>query len=122
MRFFLDSNMPYSILDLFKELNLEAIRSRDLGLARADDEEIVKYAIKNKYVLITKDLEFANRKRFPINSTQGIIILRLPFFFKANQVKKVLKDTLISMNIKELERSITIIKLGRYRIRKITKS
>jgi len=114
--------MPYSIIDLFRELNLEALHARDIGLARAKDEEIMNYAIKNKYLLITKDLEFGNRKRFPINHSQGIIILRLPFFFKAFQVKKALKDFLTSINISELEKSITIIKSGHYRIRKIKRS
>ncbi len=115
----MDSNIYYSTLDIFKELNLEALHARDVGLSRATDKEIIDYAIMNKLVLITKDLEFANRKVFSLEDSQGIILLRLPFFFKVEQVKKVLKDFLTSIKLKDIEKSLIIIKLGRYRIRKI---
>ena len=62
MKFFLDANIPYSALEVFKELNLESLHARDAGLSRADDKEIIDYAIKNNSVLVTKDLEFANIK------------------------------------------------------------
>jgi len=34
MRFFLDANIPYSALEIFKELNLEALHARSVGLGK----------------------------------------------------------------------------------------
>ena len=118
MKFFLDANIPYSTLEIFEELKLECEHARDAGLSRASDMEIMKYAIKNHSILVTKDLDFANIKIFPVQSHYGIVILRLPPFFKAQQFVNVLRNFLNSIDIKNLKRSIAIIKIGRYRIRK----
>ena len=59
MRFFLDTNIPYSALEIFEGLKLESAHARDVGLSRASDKEISDYAMKRDSILITKDLEFA---------------------------------------------------------------
>lgn len=118
MKFFLDTNVPYSALEVFKELKLFCVHARDAGLSRADDIKIMEYAINNDNVLVTKDLEFANAKIFPPESHHGIIVVRVPNFFKASQFVNVLRDFLKSIDVKELNKSIAIVKVGRYRIRK----
>ena len=118
MKFFLDTNIPYSALKIFEELGLESAHARDAGLSRAGDKEIADYAKKNESILITKDLEFANTKLFPSGSHEGLIIIRLPTFFKASQFVNVLQGFLSSININELKQSVAIVKLGKYRIRK----
>ena len=40
MKFFLDTNIPYSALVVFEELKLESTHARDVGLSRAGDREI----------------------------------------------------------------------------------
>ncbi|MBI2499016.1 DUF5615 family PIN-like protein [Candidatus Woesearchaeota archaeon] len=119
MKFFLDANIPYSALDVFREFNLAAIHARDVGLSRASDEQIMEYVIKNKSILVTKDLGFANIIIFPIGLHYGLVVFRLPFFFKAIQFVNVLRNFLSSVDVILLERTITIVKLGRYRIRKV---
>ena len=118
MKFFLDANMPRSALKIFEELKLEAQHAKNVGLARADDREIIEYSIRNRSILITKDLEFGNAKIFPTEQQQGLIILRLPFYFTATQITYTLKNLLMSVDENELEKAITIVKLGRYRTRK----
>ncbi len=119
MKFLLDANIPYSALGVFKEHNLEAIHARDANLTRASDKEVMVFTIKNKIILVTKDLGFANITIFPIDMHYGIVVLRLPYFFKAAQFVNVLRDFLNSVDVTYLEKAITIVKLGRYRIRKI---
>ena len=118
MKFFLDTNIPYSALKIFEELGLESAHARDAGLSRAGDKEIADYAKKNGSIMITKDLEFANAKLFPSGSHEGLIIIRLPTFFKASQFVNVLQDFLSSVNINDLKQSVAIVKIGKYRIRK----
>ena len=118
MKFFLDTNIPYSALVVFEELKLESTHARDAGLSRVSDREIADYAKKNESILLTKDLEFANTKPFPLGSHKGLIIMRLPTFFKASQFANVLRDFLASININDLNRAVAIVKPGKYRIRK----
>src|SRR3989338_8167732 len=118
MRFFLDTNIPYSALMVFEELKLESTHARDVGLSRASDRDIADYARKNGSMLLTKDLEFANTNLFPFGSHEGLIVMRLPTFFKASQFVNVLRDFLASININDLNKAVAIVKPGKYRIRK----
>ena len=118
MKFFLDANMPYSALEVFKKFKIDVKHARDVGLSQASDKEIMNYAVKNKSILITKDIGFANILISPIESHYGVVVLRLPSFFKASQFVNVLIDFLKAVNVKDLHKAITIVKLGRYRIRK----
>ncbi len=119
MRFLLDTNIPYSSLKVFNELILEAVHAKDVGLSKATDEEIMNYSIKNKCIIVTKDLGFANIRNFPAEPQYGAIVLRLPSFFKASQFAAALHDFLTSVNIEDLTKSVVIVKVGSYRIRKI---
>lgn len=118
MKFFLDANLPYSTLNIFKKINLEVIHARDIGLGNADDKKILEYTIKNKSILVTKDLEFGYLMTSQTKPHYGIVILRLPPSFNAPQFANILMDFLMSIDIKDLEQSLAIVKLGRYRIRK----
>ncbi len=121
MQFFLDANIPYRALEIIHEMNIKAIHARDAGLGMADDNEIFTFAVKNNFVLITKDLEFANRKLFPHHHC-GMIIIRLPFFFKSEQFCRILKDFLNTFNTfrkEDLQDTVAIVKAGHFRIRKL---
>jgi predicted nuclease of predicted toxin-antitoxin system len=119
MKFILDANLPYSSLEIFKELNLKAVHVTDIGLGGASDEEILSYATKGKGIVITKDLGFGSLIVVSKLPAYGIVILRLPFSFRADQIKSALKNFLKTVEIKKLHKSITIVELGKYRIRKI---
>jgi len=47
-----------------------------------------------------------------------LIVLRLPFYFIADQINNILEEFLSSVNLNELENAVTIVELGRYRIRR----
>lgn len=119
MKFVLDANIPYSSLRVFEELNLEAIHVTDIGLGGASDAEILSYATKKSGIVVTKDKDFGTLVVFSKLPAYGIVILRLPFSFKADQINIALKNFLKTVDLKKLHKSITIVELGRYRIRKL---
>ncbi|MBI2137064.1 DUF5615 family PIN-like protein [Candidatus Woesearchaeota archaeon] len=118
MRFFLDANIPYSAVRIFQELGLETVHTRDVNLGSAEDAEIMNYAAKGSYIIVTKDLEFANTNIFPARLHHGVVILRFPSTFIASRFGNALKDFLTSVDISLLRKAVTIVKLGRYRIRR----
>ena len=117
MKFFLDACMPYSSKEIFQKYG-EVTHARDIGMTGATDKAIIQYALKNKAILVTKDLDFGNTLLYPIESHFGVIILRTPFYFTAKQINNVLIEFLSSVNIEELKNAVTIVELGRYRIRR----
>src|SRR3989344_5976191 len=119
MKFLIDANISYSSLKMFEEIGIDAVHARDAGLMRASDMEIFNYAASNKCVILTKDIEFGNFNFFPLDLSCVVVIVRFPFYFTAYQFSEHLKEILMSVDLKELENSITIIKLGKVRIRKL---
>ncbi len=119
MKFFLDANMPLSSLNLFEDLKLSAMHAREIGLANSEDNEIMNYAINNNCILITKDLDFSDKRIFLLKFLRGLIILRLPFYFTSSQINNSLRSFFDSVDINELEHKITIVKLGRFRMKRL---
>jgi len=117
MKFFLDANLPYSSKEIFSKFG-RTWHARDVNLQDASDERIFNFAIKNKAILVTKDLEFGNPYLYPRNSHYGLIIVRAPFYFTAKQTNKILKEFLSLIESKNLERAVVIIEPGKMRIRR----
>jgi len=120
MRFLLDADVPRSSTRVFRRLRHEVQDVRDISLGDATDQEIAKYAKQNNLILVTRDIEFANILRYPMGSHVGIVVLRLPFDFTSEQINSVLNDFIKSVKIEELVNNITIIELGKYRIRRFS--
>jgi len=47
-----------------------------------------------------------------------LVVLKLPFYFTAKQINNALKEFLSSLDVKKLENAVTIVELGRYRMRR----
>ena len=77
MRFLIDANMPRSIIALVASLGHEVEFARDVGLAAAPDHEIAERARATGAALLTRDLDFADVRRYPPSLYPGIIVLRL---------------------------------------------
>jgi len=78
MRFLIDANMPRSIIALVASLGHEVEFARDVGLAAAPDHEIAARAQVTGAALLTRDLDFADVRRYSPSLYPGIIVLRLP--------------------------------------------
>src|SRR5208282_141592 len=65
MRFLIDANMPRSIIALVTNLGHEVEFVRDVGLAAAPDHEIAARAQATGAALLTRDLDFADVRRYP---------------------------------------------------------
>lgn len=118
MKIFLDSNIPYSSINIFKKFNHDVQHARNIGMANAVDNEILEYAIKHNQILVTKDLGFGNILDYPIKSHHGVVILRLPFYYTAKQINNALLEFLKSIEEDDIKNAVTIVEAGRYRIRK----
>ncbi len=118
MKFLLDENLPLSFVDALTHLGFLADHVINVGLRGKSDQEIAEYAKQNQAIIITKDIEFESLLLYPKGSHYGIIVLRIPFFFKKEQIFQTLNDFLTSTQSEDLIKSVVIVQVGRYRIRK----
>jgi predicted nuclease of predicted toxin-antitoxin system len=117
-KFLIDADTPYSAVEVFTlGFAQDALHVRDVGLGDADDSKIFAYAQANGMVIVGRDLGWSNLLDYPPGSHHGLIVLRLPNTFQAEQIKAVLHAFLQDVNINEVKGALTIVEPGRYRIR-----
>jgi predicted nuclease of predicted toxin-antitoxin system len=58
LRFLLDENLPFSLIDFLRFRGFTVYRLRDVGLEGAEDNKVADYASKNSFILITLDKDF----------------------------------------------------------------
>lgn len=116
MKFLIDADSPHSLVDTIAKHGYEASHVRDL-LGAATDDEIAEYANKNKQIIVTRDLGFA--ETFIKNKGFGLIIVRLPYYFTTDKINKVFEEFLEEIDCDKLVNAITVLELGRYRNKKL---
>lgn len=117
MLFLLDANIPYSAKGLFGNPH-KVFHVRDLNLQNAQDNDIVLWAKQQKAALITRDFDFANILNFPPKDNAGIIVLKIPYFYTASDIKRVLGNFLIKIDFASIPNSTIIAEETRFRIKK----
>ncbi len=112
--------MPLSAVEIIRKLGFQAEHARNAGLVGCSDKEIAAYAKKHNAILVTKDIEFGSLLLYPKGSHYGLLILRLPHYFTSKQIMETLEKFLTEIKPTILVNSITVLEIGRYRIRRIS--
>lgn len=115
--FIIDACLPRSSTKLLRELGYDAVDAREVSLGRTEDADISAYAQKEGRILVTRDKGFGNLLQYPLGSHQGIVVLRLPSTYTANQINKVLKKFLEDVKVEKLKKRLAVVELARYRLR-----
>lgn len=109
--------MPYSAKELFEKPQ-EVFHVRDLNLQDAEDTNIILWAKQHKAALISRDFDFANIVNFPPNVYSGIIVLKIPYFYTASDIKRVLNNFLQNIDFSSIPKSTIIVEETRFRIKR----
>ncbi len=94
MKFLLGANMPRSALAALRSFGHSADHVRDIGLGDATDDRVAAGAVAAAATLVSRDLDFADVRRFPPQNTQGILVLRLPDDTLADEIAAVMNRLL----------------------------
>lgn len=118
MRFLLDANLPRSAVAAVEKFGHAVEFVRDSGLGTAPDEVIVERARTTQAALITRDLDFADVRRYPPHQYYGIVVLRLPDDAIATDIVAVLERFLADSSFTEkLPHRLAIVNESRVRFR-----
>jgi predicted nuclease of predicted toxin-antitoxin system len=118
MRFLIDANLPRAVIAVVQSLGHRVEFARDIGLASATDEQIANHALQNGAALITRDLDFADIRRYPPDRYSGIVVLRLPDTAIAEEIAAALARFLSEPGfIASLAGRLAVVELDRVRFR-----
>ncbi|MCD5409405.1 MAG: DUF5615 family PIN-like protein [Methanocellales archaeon] len=117
LKFLLDADMPRSSAEVIRSAGYDIEDVRDIGMGAAKDREIIEYALKNERIIVTRDADFGEILRYPKHP--GGIIFRLPYTFRVEELNKILKEFLNSVEEDKIRNAIIIVEVGRYRKRSL---
>jgi len=117
MKFLLDQDV-YALTERFlREIVYDVVTASELGLSRAQDSDLLKLAMEQGRILVTRDRDYGNLV-FVYGVGKGVIYLRvLPS--DMDDVHAELKTVLETYSEDELAKSFVVVEKGRHRIRKV---
>jgi predicted nuclease of predicted toxin-antitoxin system len=118
MRFLIDANLPRAAIVVCQKYGHQVQFARDIGLAAASDAQIAERARESGAALLTRDLDFADVRRYPPDQYPGIVVLRLPDTTVALEIARVLERFLMEPGFLEpLAGRLAIVEMDRVRFR-----
>ena len=118
MKFLLDANLPRAAQMALRECGHEALHVRDLGLGDASDDAIAAAALNARAVLASRDLDFADVRRFDPIQYPGILVVRISDDAVAQEVAELLADFVRHDDLsRHIPGHLVILERGRVRFR-----
>ena len=117
-RFFVDEDLPRSLVRALREAGLEADHVIDGGLRGQPDGAIFNHATTNGMTLVSADLGFANVLRLPPGAHGGIVVARFPNEMSTMNANAAIVRALGELADEELRGNLIILEPGRVRLRR----
>jgi len=117
-RFLVDESLPVFLADELISAGHEADHILTLGMSGASDDSVYKWAQSTGAIVITRDLDFADDRRF--TDSIGVVVVRLRARIRARE----LVDTILKLvtdalpQLESLGSGIIILEPGRTRVRR----
>jgi len=106
--------IPYSVARFLREDEHDVVMVREIGMSRADDADILEYAIEDNRVLITLDKDFGDWVILPLSSHRGVIRVKTRVALGENIVR-VLASFLRAYQNKNINNYLVIISAKKYK-------
>jgi len=118
VRFVIDEDMPRSTGVALSSEGYEVKDVRDHGYRGLGDEEIYRFAQREKAVLLTADLGFSNILKFPLGQHFGIVVVRFPNEMVPREINREILTSLRDLVENEFKGNLVILEPGRIRIKR----
>jgi predicted nuclease of predicted toxin-antitoxin system len=73
-RFYADENFPSVAVSMLRKMGARVRTAREAGLTGHSDENHVAYALREGLILLSRDRDFLNEKRFPLICCPAIFV------------------------------------------------
>lgn len=116
MKFKIDENLPLEACALFREAGFDALGVRDQQLTGAPDPDVYAVCQRERRVLITLDVGFADIQTYLPASAAGIIVLRLRLQSRP-AVLSVIRSLISLLPLERIKGKLWIVDEQRVRVR-----
>ena len=117
VKFLADECVGLSTITLLRELGYSLVTAEEANLSGKSDLEILKYAIKERLILLTEDIDFGNILLYPPKLHHGIALLRFRHRLE-EKIHAVLSNLLRELKPQDFKKSLIIVDAEKYRLRK----
>jgi predicted nuclease of predicted toxin-antitoxin system len=118
MKLLLDQGLPRSAASLLRECGYESFHVGDLGLSAAADEEILSWARKEHFVVITLDADFHALLALSSANKPSVIRIRIEGL-KASPLVKILQTVIKNCETELLSGVAVTVEPNRIRVRNL---
>lgn len=116
MKFKIDENLPKEMGVFFRDVGLDALSVGEQQGSGTDDQEIYAVCQRERRVLITLDVGFANIQNYPPGQSAGVIVLRLTEQSRS-AVLSVIRPLISLLEQEPIEGRLWIVDERRIRVR-----
>ena len=117
MKLFSDECVYQKTVVSIREWGHDIITAWEVGLSGKSDDEILEYAVKEKRILITADLDFSNVRHYPPSDHWGIIVLKIKPSILPN-VHNILRSLLQQESQEYFSNALIVVDRNKYRLRR----
>jgi predicted nuclease of predicted toxin-antitoxin system len=114
-RLLIDESLPVSLVDLLSATGHETVHALAVGLGGAPDDDVFRQALEQGRILVTRDMGFADIRRYP--GPTGIVVIRYRGNVVSRQFVESLRARLTEVDLDSLEDKVLILEPNRSRIR-----
>ena len=118
LKFLIDEDMPRSTAEVLKAKGFQVLDVRDCGLRGKSDEEVFRFAQKEKAIILTGDMGFGNILRFPLGEHCGIVVAHLPNEMSTAELNRQIAVAFDKLSEVDFQNNLIILEPGKIRIRK----
>ena len=114
MRFLIDENLPFGIVEFLTSLGHDVLDIATSRLRGSSDRVLWNSAAEERRVIVTRDLDYpiVGLKPAPF----ALMLLRLPADFKADQITRIFAESFRKIILKDIRNRVVVISPGMIRI------
>ena len=121
MKFKVDENLPLQVAEVLRQRSHDVFTVREQGLGGSSDLSVFRACLEEERALVTLDIDFADMRTYPPETTAGIIVLRLQRQDKGTVIQ-VLNRVCVLLESEPLFGLLWIVEEDKVRIRPRTGS
>lgn len=114
MKFLVDMPISPSLVVWLSKQGHEAIHVSQIGMASADDTDILELAQRENKIIITADLDFPRLVAIAGDNSPAIVLFR-GGNYNGQEIKRLMERVLVSLSPQEIEQSIVVVDKSRIR-------
>ena len=116
MRFNLDENLGRRTQEVFRQMGHDARTVRDENMGGCSDQLLYETCLSENRCVVTFDLDFADLTRFPVNQSEGIVVIRVPQNPSLELLDRLIRQFLQAIETEPISGNLWIVEVGRIRV------